>query len=114
MFIQGQKVVCINDNFSPMVKELYNALPIKDVTYTVRDVLMGRMKLCTLDKDGKIIKNLKPEDSADIAIRLVELVNGEDPFCAGQELSFKAERFAEMEEKTEESVNEEIHTLQNA
>ena len=37
----GQKVVCINDEFSDAVKKLYTHLPVKGVTYVIRNVELG-------------------------------------------------------------------------
>lgn len=42
MFSTGQKVVCIDDKFSPWVHDLYVALPTKGETYTVRDIAPGQ------------------------------------------------------------------------
>jgi hypothetical protein len=40
-----------------------------------------------------------------------ELRNPPDPFCAGGELGFKAERFAPMEEAENEAVYEEAAAI---
>ena len=45
MFQTGQKVVCINDTFTPSIRALYKQLPIKDNIYTVREVFLGREKI---------------------------------------------------------------------
>ena len=43
--VKGQKVVCINDTFSPTIRALYKQLPVKDHIYTVREVFLGREKI---------------------------------------------------------------------
>ena len=43
--IKGQKVVCVNDTFSPAVRALYQQLPVKGDTYTIREVFLGREKI---------------------------------------------------------------------
>jgi hypothetical protein len=42
MFQNGQRVVCINDDFEPWVFDLYRALPKKDQVYTIRSIGVGR------------------------------------------------------------------------
>lgn len=91
--IKGQKVVCINDSFSAMVRAIYKQLPTKGVTYTIRDVFLGREKV------------VKAGDSATVGLLLVELVNPPDPLHKGQqELGFNSERFAPLEEIPEEAA----------
>ena len=34
----GDKVVCVDDKFPPDIGKLYDALPVKDTVYVVRDV----------------------------------------------------------------------------
>jgi hypothetical protein len=85
--IKGQKVVCINDTFSDVVKAAYKQLPVKGNTYTIREVFLGREKI------------VKGGDSATVGLLLQELVNPPDPFHVGkQELGFSSERFAPLEE----------------
>lgn len=89
--ITGQRVVCINDTFPALVRAIYKQLPVKGTTYTVREVFLGREKV------------VKAGDSATVGILLQELVNPPDPFHQGkQELGFSSERFAPLEEKTDE------------
>ena len=91
--IQGQKVVCINDTFNDFVKAVYKQLPVKGVTYTIREVFLGREKI------------VKGGDSATVGLLLSELVNPPDPFHVGkQELGFSSERFAPLEELPPEEV----------
>ena len=37
----GDKVVCVDDKFPPDIGKLYDALPVKDTTYVVRDIRLG-------------------------------------------------------------------------
>jgi hypothetical protein len=96
--IKGQKVVCINDDFSEFVRAVYAQLPVKGRTYTIREVFLGRERI------------VKGGDSATVGLLLHELVNPPDPFHAGgEELGFSSERFAPLEElpPVEEEVGEE-------
>jgi hypothetical protein len=96
MFMKGQQVVCINDAFEAWVYKLYAQLPKKDVTYTVRDVYIGK-------------EDLKDKDGGSVGIILNEVKNPIDPTCKSgpQELGFNSERFAPLEEVEFENVNEE-------
>ncbi len=94
--VKGQKVVCINDTFSPAIRALYQQLPVKDNIYTVREVFLGREKI------------VKAGDSATVGLLLEELKNPPDPFHQGeQELGFSSERFAPLNELPDEQVEEE-------
>ena len=94
--VKGQKVVCINDTFSPAIRALYKQLPVKDNIYTVREVFLGREKI------------VKAGDSATVGLLLEELTNPPDPFHQGeQELGFSSERFAPLNELPPEEVEEE-------
>jgi hypothetical protein len=93
--IKGQKVVCINDTFTPMVRSIYKQLPKKGDTYTIREVFLGRERI------------VKGGDSATVGLLLNELVNPPDPFHKGnEELGFSSERFAPLEEVPPEEVEE--------
>lgn len=107
MFQTGQKVVCINDEFEPWVFDLYRSLPKKDRIYTVRAVGVGRSNpTFTVNDDAEI--KLKAAEF-DILILLKELLNPDDPHSSvKQELGFRSERFAPLEEETEE---EEVYEL---
>jgi hypothetical protein len=61
--IKGQKVVCVNDTFTPTIRALYQQLPVKDNIYTIREVFLGREKI------------VKGGDSATVGLLLEELVN---------------------------------------
>lgn len=94
--VKGQKVICINDTFSPTIKALYKQLPVKDTIYTIREVFLGREKI------------VRGGDTATVGLLLEELRNPPDPFHQGnQELGFTSERFAPLEELPEEVVEEE-------
>ena len=91
--VKGQKVVCINDVFSPTVRALYKQLPVKDNIYTIREVFLGREKI------------VRGGDTATVGLLLEELVNPTDPFHQGeQELGFTSERFAPLNELPDEKV----------
>jgi hypothetical protein len=93
VMIKGQKVVCINDTFTPTIRALYQQLPVKDDIYTIREVFLGREKI------------VKGGDSATVGLLLEELKNPSDPFHQGQqELGFSSERFAPLEELPDEQV----------
>ena len=53
MFLKGQKVVCIDDDFTAGARLLFKHLPVRDVVYTVRDVYVGRGNLLKADS-GKM------------------------------------------------------------
>lgn len=90
--IKGQRVVCINDTFAAPVRRLYRQLPVRGVTYTIREVFLGRERVRSAG------------DSATVGLLLEELVNPEDPFHVGsQELGFSSERFAPLEEQPAEA-----------
>jgi hypothetical protein len=96
--VKGQKVVCINDEFSDIVKALYKQLPVKGKTYTIREVFLGREKV------------VKAGDSATVGLLLEELINPKDFIHkGGQELGFSSDRFAPLEElpDAEEEYSEE-------
>jgi hypothetical protein len=85
--VKGQKVVCINDTFPPIILALYKQLPVKGDVYTIREVFLGREKI------------VRGGESATVGLLLEELKNPPDPFHQGkQELGFSSERFAPLEE----------------
>ncbi len=97
--MKGQKVVCVNDTFSPSVRALYQQLPVKGDTYTIREVFLGREKI------------VKGGDTATVGLLLEELKNPPDPFHQGnQELGFSSERFAPLEELPDVQAEEEAVT----
>lgn len=102
MFQNGQRVVCIDDQFEPWVYDLYTALPRKNQTYTVRAMGVGRSNpKFTVTDDAQI--KIKAADF-DILILLEELHNPDDPHSSiQQELGFRAERFAPLQEDLDEN-----------
>ncbi|TLD68796.1 hypothetical protein FEM03_20910 [Phragmitibacter flavus] len=107
MFKTGQAVVCINDEFEPWVFDLYRSLPKKGKIYTVRSLGVGRSKpQFTVNDDAEIkIKGAE----FDIMILLEELLNPDDPHSSvKQELGFRSDRFAPLEEIEEE---EEVYEM---
>jgi hypothetical protein len=102
MFQTGQRVVCIDDDFAPWVYDLYKALPRRNAIYTVRSIGLGRSNpQFGIDEDA----NLKITGAEyDILLLLEELHNPDDPHSSiQQELGFRAERFAPLEEDLEEA-----------
>ncbi len=101
MFDKGQKVVCINDDFSETVRHIYRQLPRRDETYTVREVSIGRSSVTSGAGGANTISYL---------VLLEELHNPEDPYMhegAGQEMGFRSDRFAPLEEIEDETWAEE-------
>lgn len=97
--IKGQRVVCVNDTFTPSVRALYQQLPVKHDVYTIREVFLGREKI------------VRGGDTATVGLLLQELKNPPDPFHQGnQELGFSSERFAPLEELPAEVAEEEAVT----
>lgn len=101
----GKKVICVNDTFASWVHDLYDQLPVKDQVYTIRAVGIGREILLVRVK-GVIVKN-GGSDSKGGAVYLLldELINPPDPFCRSRELGFTSERFAPLEEESEENAD---------
>jgi hypothetical protein len=107
MFQTGQKVVCINDEFEPWVFDLYRSLPKKNKIYTVRAIGVGRSNPKFVVNDEAEIKLSEAE--FDLMLLLVELKNPDDPHSSvKQELGFRSERFAPLEEDTEEEEEYEL------
>lgn len=97
MFAKGQKVVCINDEFPPMARLLFKAMPVKDKVYTVRAIYIGRGNYTKADSGKK---------DGEIGVLLEELVNPRDPSLRtglNGELGFNSERFAPLETDTEDA-----------
>lgn len=97
MFEPGEKVVCVNDEFPPLVRRIYNKLPVKDEIYTVRECSLGRLKSGGTDP------------GISYRVLLVELVNGPDPYmnpAQAEELGFRSDRFAPLIDVEDESEME--------
>ena len=82
MFTKGQRVVCINDTFSPEIAKMYAQLPVKGNNYRVRDVYLGQ-------------ESPKAKD-ATCGITVYELRNPPDKQL--REIGFNSERFAPLQE----------------
>jgi hypothetical protein len=78
----GDKVVCVDDKFPPDISKLYDALPVKDTTYVVRDIRLG----INLTMEG------------DVSVLLVGLINPKADSKAGLERGFRADRFRPLDE----------------
>ena len=108
MFQNGQRVVCIDDSFEPWVFDLYKSLPKKNSVYTVKAVKSGRSNPpFVVDEDSNLSIGAA---EFDILILLKELANPNDPHSSiEQELGFRSERFAPLQEDLEE--NEEVELV---
>ena len=100
-FSIGDKVVCVDDKFPPDISKLYTALPVKDVTYVVRDIRLG----INLTMEG------------DVSVLLIGLLNPKADSKANLERGFRADRFRPLEElrsekKESTSVEEKKELLQ--
>ena len=84
----GDKVVCVDDKFPPDIGKLYDALPVKDSTYVVRDIRMG----INLTMEG------------DVSVLLIGLVNPKADSKAGLERGFRADRFRPLQELREKQA----------
>lgn len=107
MFQNGQRVVCIDDSFEPWVFDLYTSLPKKNSVYTVRSVKSGRSNpQFVVDDDANL--SIGAADY-DILLLLQELANPNDPHSSiQQELGFRSERFAPLQEDLEEKEEAEL------
>ena len=52
--VKGQKVVCINDTFPAFIKAIYQQLPVKGNTYTIREVFLGRERIVGVAAQSEI------------------------------------------------------------
>src|SRR5471032_2814510 len=86
-FSIGDKVVCVDYKFPPDIGKLYDALPVKDTTYVVRDIRLG----INLTLEG------------DVSVLLIGLVNPKADSKAGLERGFRADRFRPLEEMQNEN-----------
>lgn len=101
MFEPGEKVVCVNGDFSATVRHLYKELPVKDEIYTVRDVRIGRAQVTTQGGANDV----------SYLVLLQELRNPDDPYMrdgAGEEMGFRSDRFAPLVEAYDEAEAEEF------
>jgi hypothetical protein len=94
MFQSGDQVVLVDDKW-PAFIALYDNIPVKGRSYTVREVRLGRPDVANPKAD---------ETNTEVAITLEGLKNGPDPHYEGGlvELAFRAERFRKLDEWREE------------
>ena len=90
MFLPGEKVVCVNDVFPEGIKKFYWKLPVKGVTYTIRDLVPG------IDASG---------EGGEMCVYLIELINPCSDKPPYPERGFRAERFRPLETDTETNQN---------
>ena len=84
----GDKVVCVDDHFPPDISQLYDALPVKDSVYVVRDIRLG----INLTMEG------------DVSVLLVGLVNPKADSKSALERGFRADRFRPLDELRSEKT----------
>lgn len=104
-FQSGQEVVCINDDFPWWAYKLYDQLPIKGHTYTVRNCSMGRSEILDVE-----LESMTP------CVTLQEIFNPDDPYYKGgkAELRFKEDRFDLLENVFQKEVlNKESEWIKN-
>lgn len=110
MFFEGQKVICINDEFPAWTASTHKNFPVKDEVYTIRAIMPGRGgqgKAIPKEKDGELVRG-----SYEVAVLLVEITNPEfGPEGRKVEAGFNAERFAPLEEIEEEDMEETAEEL---
>lgn len=101
MFEVGDQVVCVNDKFEPAIRAMYSALPVAGVTYTVRDLVMGRTRISFIPG---------VENGVTVTVLLAELSNPPDENVhkpgSVSEPGFRPERFVPLEEYEEEATEE--------
>ncbi len=84
----GDKVVCVDDKFPPDITKLYDALPVKDSTYVVRDIRLG----INLTLEG------------DVSVLLSGLLNPKADSKSALDRGFRADRFHPLQELREKST----------
>ena len=86
----GEYVVCVDDRFPKPLARYYLNLPVRDRTYRVRAVFVGR----------GVMHPGPGTDDGEIGLLLEELVNGTDQrHKYKQELGFNSERFRPLRER---------------
>ena len=88
MFITGQQVVCVDDNFHPLVIQYFPRLPEKDKVYTVRGMAPG----WTHDKQEELVVYLE---------EIIGSIND-----GGLERGFNVNRFVPLTELDTEEILE--------
>jgi len=87
MFQIGQKVVCIDDQFDPLIAQFYHKFPTKNTIYTIRDIRPGISPNC---------------ETGEVSVTLDEIYNPSSKF--GIERGYKAERFAPLNNIPDEEI----------
>lgn len=94
--IVGQKVVCVDDKFPESAMRLYTALPVKDVTYVIRGVVLG--------------VNWQSQPG-EVCLYLIGLNNPRSETPPFPERGFNSERFRPLEEVQEENLKQQSITV---
>ena len=87
----GSKVICINDSFPTDIIPFYTNLPIKDRTYTIRDMGIG------VALNG---------EAGEVVVYLEAMPNPCSTTAPFPERGFNAERFRELEPPAEVEAEE--------
>lgn len=94
----GKQVVCVDDEFPRPLAKYYVNLPMKDHTYTVRAIFIGR----------GVMHPAAETTHGEIGLLLKELVNGMDPrHKHKQELGFSSARFRPLRDPAASADHEE-------
>jgi hypothetical protein len=96
MFSVGQKVVCVDDQWSDTVKQLYLQLPVKDSIYVVRAARVGV-------RADELIMDMRRV--LEQSILLTGLYNPTNKL--GVEAGFAASRFRSLDELKNQNAVEE-------
>lgn len=89
---KGQRVVCVDDQFTAEARQAYQNLPKKGSVYTIRAVYLGR---------SRVAPGTPGESDGEVGLLLEEVRNQdhEARFSrGGLEPGFSSSRFAELEE----------------
>jgi hypothetical protein len=93
----GDQVVCVDDQFPSPLARYYLNLPMKDNTYTIRAVFIGR----------GVMHPAAETTYGEIGLLLKELVNGMDPrHKHKQEMGFNSARFRRLQDPDASADNE--------
>lgn len=90
----GDKVVCVNDKFHPVIAQHYTMLPRKGVTYVIRDVRLGI--------------RLHPKTEGDISLLLVGVINPKSQARSALEFGFSSSRFRKLDEMRTAALQDEV------
>jgi len=94
----GEQVICVDDQFPRPLASYYLNLPVKDKTYTIRAVFIGRA----------VMHPAGETPHGEIGLLLEEMANGRDPrHKHNQELGFNSARFRPLRDPGASADNEE-------